>query len=104
MQSKDNFVDKVFPKNTPYPVEKTRLYVTHADGQTKVVLIPVQKVDTEWKRITRVEIDGFAPADAGQATIEVTYTINFDGQFSIQAKDVNRQEQIVSSTPEESKQ
>ena len=69
-----------------------------------MVLIPVQKVDTEWERITRLEIDGIVPADAGQAKIEVTYTINFDGQFSIKAFDVNRQDQIFSSTPEESKQ
>lgn len=85
------YAEPIIGKNTPIPVERTRVFVTSHDDQTRV---DIQVCQGESRRFAENELlgtltlDGIPPRKRGEAEIEVTFTVDTDGILHVRARDV----------------
>jgi len=80
----------LIPKNTIYPVSKSQIFSTAADGQTTVevhVLQGERPMAADNKTLGKFILDGIAPAPRGIPQIEVTFDIDSNGITNVSAKD-----------------
>ena len=80
----------IIPKNTPVPVKQTRIFQTHKDNQTSVQLT-VRQGDSEEasenELLSKINFFGLAPLPKGQVKIEVSFSVNNEGELTVTAKD-----------------
>ena len=84
------YVDTIIERNTPIPVEQTRLFTTTSDGQ-RFVRIQVCQGENELFegnfKLGELTLSGLREAPRGEVTIAVTFEINADGLLEVRARD-----------------
>jgi molecular chaperone DnaK len=84
------YVDFIIERNTPIPVEQTRLFTTTADNQRYVRIQVCQGEEEEFDRnlkLGELVLSGLRDAPRGEVTIAVTFEINADGLLEVRARD-----------------
>ncbi|MCA9655985.1 MAG: Hsp70 family protein, partial [Myxococcales bacterium] len=84
------YVDFIIERNTPIPVEQTRLFTTTRDSQVFVRIQVCQGEEEEFDRnlkLGEVVLSGLREAPRGEVTIAVTFEINTDGLLEVRARD-----------------
>ncbi len=85
------YAEPIIERNTPIPVERTRVFVTSHDDQT---LVNIQVCQGESRRFAEnaplgtLTLDNIPPRKRGEAEIEVTFTVDTDGILNVRARDV----------------
>jgi len=80
----------LIPKNTIYPVNKTQIFSTAAEGQTSVevhVLQGERPMASDNKTLGRFILDGIPSAPRGVPQIEVSFDVDSNGILNVSAKD-----------------
>jgi molecular chaperone DnaK len=84
------FVDTVMERNTPIPVEQTRLFTTTTDSQRFVRIQVCQGESEDFDanhKLGELTLGGLREAPRGEVTIAVTFEINADGIVQVRAVD-----------------
>jgi molecular chaperone DnaK len=84
------FSEKLLEKNAPIPIERTRIFTTSRDNQTRV---EIDCCRGEARRYSENEplgtllLDGLAPRPRGDVKIEVQFRVDADGILHVRASD-----------------
>jgi molecular chaperone DnaK len=84
------FTERLLDKNAPIPIERTRIFTTSRDNQTRV---EIDCCRGEARRYTENEplgtllLDGLPPRPRGDLKIEVQFRIDADGILHVRASD-----------------
>jgi molecular chaperone DnaK len=84
------YVDFIIERNSPIPVEQTRLFTTTRDNQRFVRIQVCQGESEEFEKnlkLGEVVLSGLREAARGEVTIAVTFEINTDGLLEVRARD-----------------
>lgn len=84
------YVDQIIERNTPIPVEQTRLFTTTSDNQRFVRIQVCQGEAEEFDKnlkLGELTLSGLREAPRGEVTIAVTFEINADGLLEVRARD-----------------
>jgi molecular chaperone DnaK len=100
IETKGGVVNKIIPRNTTIPTQKSQIYSTATDNQTSVEIHVVQgerEMASDNKTLGRFILDGIPPAPMGVPQIEVTFDIDANGILNVTAKDkaTNKSQKIV---------
>jgi len=94
-----NMAEPVIERNTPIPIEQSRMFTTFRDFQESVQ-IRVYQGDSreagENELLGQFEFSGFKKARRGEVSIEVSFEINADGIVDVTASDPESGEQTSS--------
>ena len=84
------YTESIIERNTPVPIERTRVFTTATDNQS-VVRIKVYQGESnraeENTLLGEFEFSGFPPRLRGETEVEVTFDINTDGILQVMAKE-----------------
>ncbi|HSS00885.1 MAG TPA: Hsp70 family protein [Kofleriaceae bacterium] len=84
------FIERLLDKNAPIPIERTRIFTTSRDNQTRV---EIDCCRGEGRRYTENEalgtllLDGLVPKPRGDVKIEVQFRVDADGILHVRASD-----------------
>jgi molecular chaperone DnaK len=84
------YIERLLDKNAPIPIERTRVFTTSRDNQTRV---EIDCCRGEARRYTDNEplgtllLDGLAPKPRGDLKIEVQFRVDADGILHVRASD-----------------
>ncbi len=90
--------DALIPANTPVPTKVQEIFRTSRDGQTVVKIVVLQGESdkaADCAALGRFALAGLRAAGAGQVEVQVTFSIDDDGIFSVGAKDLETGEEKV---------
>jgi molecular chaperone DnaK (HSP70) len=82
--------ETVIERNTPVPIEQTRIFTTFQDQQESVKIRVYQgesRTAENNELLGQFTFSGFRKADRGEARIEVTFEIDTDGLVNVTARD-----------------
>ncbi|GHV20505.1 chaperone protein DnaK [Spirochaetia bacterium] len=89
--------DPIIPRNTTIPVEKSQLYNTAADYQTKVRIDIYQGESSDPQnneRLGELELSGIPSARQGKEQVEVTFSYDMNGILQVKASVVSTGNQV----------
>jgi molecular chaperone DnaK len=84
------YIERLLDKNAPIPIERTRIFTTSRDNQTRV---EIDCCRGEKRRYAENEplgtllLDGLAPRPRGDLKIEVQFRVDADGILHVRASD-----------------
>lgn len=81
---------RIIPRNTPIPVRQKRVFTTSKDNQTSVKIAVAQgesPIASENSLLKNIAFRGLREAPAGEAKVEVTFSIDADGILEVTACD-----------------
>ena len=84
--------ESVIERNTPIPIEQTRVFTTVQDNQRAVAVRIYQgesRFDSGNERLGEFEFSGFESKPRGEVKIEVTFAISTEGIVKVSARDPN---------------
>jgi molecular chaperone DnaK len=84
------FTETIIAKNTPIPVERTRVFTTSKDLQTEVSIQVCQgeaKQFADNQALGVLRLSQLLARPRGETTIEVSFTIDADGILAVRARD-----------------
>ncbi len=84
------FTEKIIEKNTPIPIEKSKVFTTSRDGQDKVKIRVYQGESNradECEMLGEFEFGGFKVGYRGDVKIDVTFEIDSNGIVNVSATD-----------------
>ncbi len=87
----DDRMSTVIPKNTPIPLQKTKVFTTTEDDQELVTISIVQgqhEKASKNRSLGRFHLGGLPKLPAGKARVEVQFSIDSDGMVNVSAKDL----------------
>ncbi|MEN8183121.1 MAG: Hsp70 family protein, partial [Myxococcota bacterium] len=88
--------ETVIERNTPVPIEQTRVFTTFQDDQESVKIRVYQgesRTAEENQLLGQFTFSGFRKARRGEARIEVTFEIDTDGIVNVTARDPDTDQQ-----------
>ncbi|MFK7985813.1 MAG: molecular chaperone DnaK [Sandaracinaceae bacterium] len=90
--------DPLIAANTSVPTQVREVFGTSRDGQSTVKIVVLQGESERAKEndaLGRFALNGLREAPAGEVEVEVAFTINEEGLFSVGAKDLETGEEKV---------
>jgi molecular chaperone DnaK len=84
------FCDVLIIGNTPVPCDKTRVFRTAQDNQTRVSIRVAQGNSNRFDQnhyLGELELSGIRPGKRGEAAIGVTFELDADGILNVKARD-----------------
>jgi molecular chaperone DnaK len=91
VETVNGFCDPVIERNTQVPCERTRVFVTARDNQTKVSVRIAQGESSQFAQNTllgEVELSSLGPAPRGEVQIAVSFSLDTNGMLNVSAKEV----------------
>ncbi len=85
------YTETIIERNTPIPIERSRIFTTVRDGQDKVHIRVYQgefNREEENTLLGEFVLSGFRPAPRGEIQIEVTFAIDANGILHVSARDL----------------
>lgn len=96
VQTVQGYCDSVIERNSPIPIEQSRVFTTSRDDQDTVVIRICQGEARRVEENTvlgEIALTGIRPAARGDVKIAVTFEIDTDGIVSVAARDVDTGQQ-----------
>jgi molecular chaperone DnaK len=96
VQTVQGYCDAVIERNSPIPIEQSRVFTTSRDDQDTVVIRICQGESRRVEENTvlgEIALTGIRPAPRGDVKIAVTFEIDTDGIVSVAARDVDTGQQ-----------
>ena len=90
------YTEVIIERNTPIPIERSRIFTTVRDGQDRVhvrVLQGESNREDENELLGEFIFAGFRMANRGEVQIEVTFNIDASGMVHVRAKDIESQQE-----------
>jgi len=90
IQTVGGYTERLLDKNSPIPIEKTRVFTTARDNQTRV---EIDCCRGEGRRYAENEplgtlvLDGLQPKPRGELKVEVSFRVDADGILHVSASD-----------------
>jgi molecular chaperone DnaK len=84
------YTERLLEKNAPIPIERTKLFTTARDNQTRVVIDCCRGESrrfTENEPLGTLVLEDLEPRPRGQVKIEVTFRVDTDGILHVRARD-----------------
>jgi molecular chaperone DnaK len=84
------FADRVLDKNSPIPIERTRVFTTARDNQTRVAIDCCRGESRRFNEnepLGQLLLDGLPPKTRGDLQIEVCFRVDADGILHVKAAD-----------------
>ncbi|MBC7975742.1 MAG: Hsp70 family protein, partial [Myxococcales bacterium] len=84
------FTERLLDKNAPIPIERTRVFTTSRDNQTRVDIDCCrgeQRRYIENEPLGTLHLDGLPPRPRGDLKIEVRFRVDADGILHVRASD-----------------
>jgi molecular chaperone DnaK len=84
------YCDILIPANSPVPCDRTRIFLTAADGQTMVCVNVAQGESRRFHENTflgQLELTGLSARPRGEVRIAVTFELDADGILNVRAQD-----------------
>jgi molecular chaperone DnaK len=92
VQTAGGFTERLLDKNAPIPIERTRLFSTAHDAQTRVVIDccrgEAKKFDAN-EPLGQLVLDHLPARPRGEVRIEVTFRVDTDGILHVRAHDAD---------------
>ena len=91
VETVNGFCDPVIERNTQVPCERTRVFVTARDNQTKVSVRIAQGESSQFANNTllgEVELSQLSLAPRGEVQIAVSFSLDTNGMLDVSAKEV----------------
>jgi molecular chaperone DnaK len=85
------FAERLLDKNSPIPIERTRVFTTARDNQTRVIVDCCRGESRRYDEnepLGTLVLDNIQPKPRGDAKIEVTFRVDADGILHVSASDV----------------
>ena len=84
------YAERLIDKNSPIPIERTKVFSTARDGQTRVVLECCRGEDRRFadnEPLGQLVLDELPPRPRGEVKLEVTFRVDTDGILHVRARD-----------------
>jgi len=90
IQTVGGYTERLLDKNSPIPIEKTRVFTTARDNQTRVEIDCCRgeaRRYTENEPLGTLVLDGLQPKPRGDLKVEVSFRVDADGILHVKAAD-----------------
>ena len=90
IQTVGGYTERLLDKNAPIPIEKTRVFTTARDGQTKVEIDCCRGENRRYAEnepLGTLVLDGLEPKKRGDLKVEVSFRVDADGILHVKAAD-----------------
>ncbi|MDR2199792.1 MAG: nucleotide exchange factor GrpE [Deltaproteobacteria bacterium] len=85
-------ISLILERNNGYPAERKAYYTTASDNQSEMYLRLVQgdpSSESEFRFLGNYKISGVPPAPRGESRVEVSYQVQGDGLFELEARELS---------------
>lgn len=92
LETMGGLTEVIIPRNTPIPVKRQQVFTTYQDNQNAMIIHVVQgERDTvaDNRSLGQFKLTDIPAMKAGLARIEVTFSIDADGQLTVTAQEQN---------------
>jgi molecular chaperone DnaK len=90
IQTVGGYTERLLEKNSPIPIEKTRVFTTARDNQSRVEIDCCRGENrryTENEPLGTLVLDGLPPKPRGDLKVEVSFRVDADGILHVKAAD-----------------